>query len=168
MTTLPKYLTQDALTRFFAATASSRDKTLFGLIYHYGLRVGEALMLTVDDVNFTNHRITVRRLKNGLGGEKPLWRHTAKLLHSYLRERRDVGPYLFTGRKGPLQKRQVQKLFNDYADAAGIKERSVHGLRHSMAVHLLEAGRGQVSTHGRRGCRRPSRSPHEPCGCARR
>ena len=59
-------------------------------------------MLTVDDVNFKNHRITIRRLKNGLGGEKPLWRHTATTLHSYLREQRDVGPYLFTGRKGPL------------------------------------------------------------------
>jgi integrase len=85
---------------------------------------------------------TTRRLKNGLGGEKPLWRHTAKLLRSYLRERRDVGPYFFTGRKGPLQKRQVQQLFNEYAEAAGIKERSIHALRHSMAVHLLEAGRG--------------------------
>jgi integrase/recombinase XerD len=53
-----------------------------------------------------------------------------------------VGPYLFTGRKGPLQKRQVQKLFTDYTEKAGIKERSVHALRHSMAVHLLEAGRG--------------------------
>lgn len=63
-------------------------------------------------------------------------------MRRYLRERRDVGPYLFTGRKGPLQKRQVQKLFNDYAKAAGIKECSVHALRHSMAVHLLEAGRG--------------------------
>jgi hypothetical protein len=50
-----------------------------------GWRVGEALMLTVDDVNFTNHRIAIRRLKNGLGGEKPLWRHTAKFLRSYLR-----------------------------------------------------------------------------------
>ena len=139
---LPKYLTQDVLKRFFGAIQLPRDKALFGLIYHYGLRVGEALMLTVYDVNFRNHRITVRRLKNGLGGEKPLWWHTAKLLRSYLRERRDVGPYLFTGRKGPLQKRQIQKLFTDYADAAGIKERSVHALRHSMAVYLLEAGRG--------------------------
>jgi integrase/recombinase XerD len=142
MRTLPKYFTQDELKRFFAVIDSPRDKALFGLIYHYGLRVGEALMLTVDDVNFKNHRITIRRLKNGLGGEKPLWRHTAKLIRSYLRERRDVGPYLFTGRKGPLQKRQVQQLFNEYAEAAGIKERSVHALRHSMAVHLLEAGRG--------------------------
>ena len=69
------------LKRFFAADRRRpRDRALFGLIYHYGLRVGEALMLTVDDVHFTNHRITVRRLKNGLGGEKPLWRHTAKLI----------------------------------------------------------------------------------------
>jgi integrase/recombinase XerD len=142
MTTLPKYLTQEELKRVFAAIQSPRDRALFGLIYHYGLRVGEALMLTVDDINFTNHRITIRRLKNGLGGEKPLWRHTATLLRRYLRERRDVGPYLFTGRKGPLQKRQVQKLFTDYGTAAGIQARSVHALRHSMAVHLLEAGRG--------------------------
>lgn len=142
MKTLPKYLAQDELKRFFAAADSPRDCALFALIYHYGLRVGEALMHTVDDVNFRNHPITIRRLKNGLGGEKPLWRHTAKLLRRYLRKRRDVGPYLFTGRKGPLQKRQVQKLFNDYADAAGIQARSVHALRHSMAVNLLEAGRG--------------------------
>jgi integrase len=57
---LPKYLTQDELKRFFAAIASPRDKALFGLVYHYGLRVGEALMLTVDDVNFKNHRIIIR------------------------------------------------------------------------------------------------------------
>jgi integrase len=56
-----EYLTQDELKRFFAAIESPRDKALFGLIYHYGLRVGEALMLTVDDVNFKNHRITIRR-----------------------------------------------------------------------------------------------------------
>jgi integrase len=78
MATLPKYLTQDELKRLFAAITSPRNRALFGVIYHYGLRVGEALMLTVDDVNFKNHRITIRRLKNGLGGEKPLWRHTAK------------------------------------------------------------------------------------------
>ncbi len=117
-------------------------KALFGLIYHHSFRVGEALMLTVDDVNFTTHRLTIRRSKNKLGGEKPLWRHTATLLRRALRERRDLGPYLFTGRKGPLQKRQVQKLFTDYATAAGIQARSVHALRHLMAVHLLEAGRG--------------------------
>jgi site-specific recombinase XerD len=51
------------------------------------------------------------------------------------------GHDIYSGRKGPLQKRQVQKLFTDYADAAGIKARSIHAMHHAMAVHLLEAGR---------------------------
>jgi integrase/recombinase XerD len=72
MATLPKYLTQDELKRFFAAIESSRDKALFGLIYHTACASARRSCLPVDDVNFTNHRITVRRLKNGLGGEKPL------------------------------------------------------------------------------------------------
>ena len=64
-TRLPKYLTQDELKRFFGAIPSPRDRALFAVIYHYGLRVDEATMLTVEDVDLKNHRIKVRRLKNG-------------------------------------------------------------------------------------------------------
>jgi len=42
----------------------------------------------------------------------------------------------------PLKKRQIQNLFNEYALAAGIKGGSIHSPRHSIAVHLLDAGRG--------------------------
>lgn len=59
-----------------------------------------------------------------------------------MRARHDVGPWLFTGRQGPLKKRQLQHLFTQYAKKAGVKGRSVHGLRHSIAVHLLESGEG--------------------------
>jgi integrase len=142
MRTLPKYLTQDELRHFFTVIESPRDRALFALIYHYGLRVDEATAITLQDLNLQAHRIRIRRLKNGVGGEKPLWRHTAKLLRAYLREREDKGPYLFTGREGPLKKRMVQQLFKDYAKKAGITGRSIHALRHSIAVHLLEAGRG--------------------------
>lgn len=127
-TLLPKYLTQDELSRFFGGIHSPRDRALFALIYHYGLRVDEATALTLEDFDLRNHRIRVRRLKNGLGGEKPLWRHTAKLLRAYLRIRKDAGPYLFTGREGPVKKRQIQNLFARYAKAAGISGRSVHSL----------------------------------------
>src|SRR6266446_9601458 len=127
MTThLPKYLTQDELSRFFTAIPSPRDRALFAVIYHYGLRVDEATALTLEELDLKNHRIRLRRLKNGLGGEKPLWRHTAKLLRAYLRVRNNAGPYVFTGREGALKKRQVQNLFARYAEAAGIKGRSVH------------------------------------------
>jgi integrase len=142
MSQLPKYLTQDELQRFFKVITSPRDRALFMLIYHYGLRVDEAAGLTVEDIDLKNHRIRIRRLKNGLGGEKPVWRHTAKLLRAYLRMRKNVTPYLFTGRQGPLKKRRIQDLFRIYAHAAGLNTRNMHALWHAIAVHLLEAGRG--------------------------
>jgi integrase/recombinase XerD len=141
-TSLPRYLTQEEVRRFFATLPSPRDRALFALIYHYGLRVEEATLLTLEDVDLKNLHIRIHRLKNGVSSQKPLWRHTAKLLRSYLRVRQDAGHYLFTGRQGPLKKRQIQHLFTHYAKKAGIKGRSVHGLRHSIAVHLLEAGQG--------------------------
>jgi integrase len=48
MRTLPKYLTQDEIRRFFNAIDSVRDRALFSVIYHYGLRVDEATPLTTN------------------------------------------------------------------------------------------------------------------------
>ncbi len=62
---LPRYLTQAEVTRLFKVIASPRDWAVFALIYHYGLRVDEATMLTLEDVDLKNHRIRLRRLKNG-------------------------------------------------------------------------------------------------------
>src|SRR5262245_20655730 len=135
--TLPKYLTQDELQRFFKVITSSRDRALFALIYHYGLRVDEATALTVEDIDLKNHRIRIRRLKNGMGGEKPLWRHTAKLLRAYLRVRRNVTPYLCIGRQGAMQKRRIQDLFSTYAQKAGLSTHNVHALRHYLAPRVM-------------------------------
>ena len=41
-----------------------------------------------------------------------------------------------------MKKRMIQHLFATYAQAAGLTSRHGHALRHSIAVHLLEAGRG--------------------------
>ncbi len=139
---LPCYLTQEEVKRLFSVITSLRDRALFALIYHYGLRVEEATLLTLENVDLKNLHIRIHRLKNGVSNQKPLWRHNAKLLRSYLRVRQDAGHWLFTGRQGPIKKRQIQTLFTGYAKEAGIKGRSIHSLRHSIAVHLLEAGQG--------------------------
>ena len=84
---LPRYLTQDEVTRLFKVISSPRDRALFALIYHYGLRVEEATLLTLESVDLKNLHIRIQRLKNGVSSQKPLWRHNAKLLRSYLRVR---------------------------------------------------------------------------------
>src|SRR3972149_12264130 len=141
LTDLPQYMTQEEVKKFLSQISNPRDRALFGLIYHYGLRVTESTLLTINDINLQKHKIFVGRLKGGVSGEKPLWRHTAKLLRAYLRERIPKGLSMFTGREGPMKKRRIEQLFQIYAKMANIKNGyTVHSLRHSIAVHLLDAG----------------------------
>jgi type 1 fimbriae regulatory protein FimB len=138
-----RYLDRAQTTRFFSVIESPRDRALFATIYHYGLRVSEATLLRLDDVDLERRCIFVRRVKHGLGGERPLFRNTARLLKSYLEVRAPTGSALFTGRRGNLSRYRIQQLFREYAHKAGLEGQfTVHSLRHSIATHLLEAGQG--------------------------
>lgn len=114
---------------------------MFATVYHYGLRVSEATLLRLEDVDLERGRIRIQRLKSGRGGERPLFSNTAQLIRAYLPVRLPTGTALFTGRQGNLQRQRIQQLFHQYAQRAGLGEEfTVHCLRHSIATHLLEAG----------------------------
>ena len=139
---MPRYLSQSEVQRFFAVITDPRDQALFSLIYLYGLRVGEVSLVARGDVDFERARVVVKRLKGGAWSERPLFRSAAVLLQRILSVR-DVAPQapLFPGKHGPLKKRQIQSLFTRYRDRAGLDRRyTCHGLRHSIATHLLDAG----------------------------
>lgn len=139
---LPRYLTQIELRAFFRAVRSLRDRALFALIYHYGLRVGEVALLRREDVDLERGRVVIKRLKGGAWTEQPLFSTTARLLRRYAATLRgSPEDPLFRGRSGPLRKRQIQSLFSRYRDQARLPARySCHCLRHSIATHLLDAG----------------------------
>lgn len=138
---LPRYMTQEEVKRFFGVITDRRDKALFGLIYLYGLRVGEACLLRVGDLDFERDRLFVPRLKNGYAGVKPLRHDARKLLKSYLRVRLPHGDALFTTREGTITKRRIEQLFKHYLTKASLENHYVvHSLRHSIAVHILDAG----------------------------
>jgi len=138
-----RYMTQDEVKRFFARIQDRRDRALFDMIYKYGLRVSEATLLTLQDVDFERSKIYIRRVKNGIGGERPIFRDTKRLLKAYLEVRQPTGSALFTGRQGDLSDKRIAQLFKVYARKAKLDPKfSVHSLRHSIATHLLEAGEG--------------------------
>lgn len=138
-----KYLSKDELERFFCCVKDPRDKALFGLIYLYGLRISEAALLKLEDIDLGKRRISIHRVKGGIGGERPLFKAAETLLGQYLRVRLDRGNGLFTGRQGNLSRKRIYQLFKDYARKAGLDPKfTVHSLRHSIATHLLDAGEG--------------------------
>lgn len=135
-----KYLDQEQVKALFKKIDDKRDKALFSLIYYYGLRVSEATLLRPQDVFWDRNRIFIHRVKGGIPGEKPLIGNAKRLLNAYLKERKDNGLALFTGRRGNLKECMIRKLFYKYAKKAKLDGYSIHSLRHSIAVHLLEMG----------------------------
>jgi len=134
-------MTQTEVRAFLHMIENTRDRALFSLIYLYGLRVGEAVLLDRGDIDFDRGRIVVKRVKNGVWTERPLFSSVRTQLESYFARFGEPAGALFPGRDGSLRKRQIQSLFTHYRDRAGLSRRyTCHCLRHSIATHLLDAG----------------------------
>jgi len=142
-----KYLTTAETEALFRAIPESavRDRFMLDLIYRHGFRRLEAALLRLENVQ--GNRIWIGRVKNGVSGEYPLHPSTQSLLATYLKRRRNPdNPFLLTSRQSgndrPLSVSTIYNTFKKYAILAGISQenRHVHVLRHSIAVHLMNAG----------------------------
>jgi len=142
-----KYLTTAETEALFRAIPESaaRDRFMLDLIYRHGLRRLEAALLRLENVQ--GDRIWIGRVKNGVSGEYPLHPSTQRLLVAYRRGRQNPeNPFLLTSRQSgsdrPLSVSTIYNAFKKYAILADIQpeNRNVHVLRHSIAVHLMNAG----------------------------
>ena len=141
------YLTKEEVERFFCAIPPTkvRDRLMFDLIYRHGLRRREAALICLENI-LPDGKIWIPRVKGGVPGTYSVHPVTRALLDAYLCERRFDGcRYLLRGirhRATPLSGTLIYLLFRRYATTAGIAEerRHVHVLRHSIAVHMMNAG----------------------------
>jgi len=148
-----KHLSVDEVRRLFQVIPREkiRDRLLFDLIYHYGLRRTEACLLQIEDINLRRNTIHVHRLKGSDSHAYPLFPSTKRLLTEYLAQYRDPEHHTWTRNLFPSRQRVgkpisaslVAHLFRTYAKAARIPSdrQNVHALRHSIAMHM---GEGEI------------------------
>ena len=61
------YLDQEELEQLEAAAGNERDRLLVRLLTHTGCRISEELGIRVEDINFSQHLITIQHLEVRIG-----------------------------------------------------------------------------------------------------
>jgi len=137
-----KFLTLRETKAFFRKVTSERDKILFLLAYHHGLRVSEVCSIRLVDIELTQGRIFCKRKKGSLSGYQVLSAGEITALSKYLMARDSKSPFLFPGRSGPLSRKTCDKLVKNYGVQAKLpkSKRHMHVWKHTIAVHLLSGG----------------------------
>ncbi|WP_188744710.1 tyrosine-type recombinase/integrase [Agromyces bauzanensis] len=152
---VPHIYTDEQLTALLAATRrlepalrAATIHALFGLLISTGMRIGEALRLTDDDVDLVGGVLTIRHAKFDRDRLVPLHPTVTDMLGDYARDRdrhhasaRD-GAFFVSGSGAALGYNHVHAGFRvllgwtGIVTAAGNQPR-VHDLRHAFTVNTL-------------------------------
>lgn len=130
-----------------------RDLALLTLMYDTGARVQEMIDLTPSQVRF-DKPYTIKLIGKGNKARiVPLMEPTLQILKRYMKEQgllelyANLYPLFFNKRKEKLTRAGVNYILAKYKDMAREKDNALipevltcHCLRHSKAMHLLQAG----------------------------
>jgi integrase len=124
-----------------------RDYTILFLMAAYGLRSGEVVALTLDDINWRAGILRISQRKTHQDLILPLTDEAGNVLQRYLKEGRKPSPRreLFFGMRAPfrpLAAASAHDIFNHRIRCSrlNIPAQGPHCLRHSLAVRLLRQG----------------------------
>ncbi|MDE0659611.1 MAG: tyrosine-type recombinase/integrase [Gammaproteobacteria bacterium] len=149
---LPKGLDRDEVLRLLATSEGDRpvdvrDRAILMVLVAYGLRSGEVAGLRLDDLDWTEEILRVRRPKPGRTHLYPLSRGVGQAILRYVRDGRPRRPEraLFLTLNAPIRPMKpnaIGQVVRSRLDRIGItgKRRGSHALRHGTAQHLLDNG----------------------------
>jgi integrase/recombinase XerD len=138
---LPRPASDDEIERLFVAIGSHlRDRTMFTLMLHSGLRVGEVSRLRVSDIDLKKGGTPALRV-NGKGEQERivyLSATGAELLENYLNQRPEGTPEeVFLNRLGQaITITGIQYRLGCHCERAGIWL-TCHQLRHTFACRMI-------------------------------
>lgn len=148
---LPKYLEYNELEEMFVipdlnTPLGQRDSLIIELLYASGMRVGELVSITLEDINYYQKSIKIL----GKGNKERIVYYnntTEKRLNTYLEDgrrklNRKDSKFLFLNHLGGvLTTRGVELVINKVIEKTSLtKHVTPHMLRHSFASHLLNEG----------------------------
>ena len=152
LSTLPKHLPARDVRRVLAAcdrrtALGRRDYAILLLLARLGLRAGEVIRLTLDDIDWENARLSVHG-KADRFAQLPLPADVASAIAKYLRRDRprcecravfirDYAPLV-----GLAKANSIGKIVKTALKAAGVNSarQGAHLLRHSLATDMLRQG----------------------------
>lgn len=131
-----------------AQAVSARDVCLAELLYGSGLRISEALSLDANRLPDPVESAAALRILGKGNKERlaPVTDTSRQALAVWLKLRPQLAEAgetaLFVGKRGRrLNRRECARIIEDLCHRAGLSQViSPHGLRHSFATHLLQAG----------------------------
>lgn len=135
--------TADDIASFFAAITSLRDRAIFRLMYHAGLRASEVGTLLMRHWDARTERIHVTRLKGSNSGAHRLNREESRALKAWLKVRGSVpGPIFPSRERSPISRKMLWVLVGKYVKLAGLPSElgHPHAFKHACCTHLLERG----------------------------
>src|SRR2546425_12445489 len=140
---IPQVISPDETRRLLAVASSLKVRVLLSLGYGCGLRAGEVIRLKVKHIDSAQKIIRIEQSKGRKDRNVMLSPEMIDLLRQWWKARRGFDAHatpvqerwLFPGRKHgqPMTTRQLNRLFHEAADGAGIRKRvCLHTGRHSF------------------------------------
>jgi integrase len=139
-----RFLSDEERERLFAVCKSSESTHLFTIVtlaLSTGMRRGEILGLSWEDVDLRNRRITLLRTKNGERRVVPLVGRAYELMKNLYLKLEPENKELFSpSPNNPLQSISIRTAWETSVKMAKIESFCFHDLRHSKASYLAING----------------------------
>jgi len=140
-----KFITLAELDTIIRACNNLRDKVIFRLLFHTGVRARELLNIRVGDLDLRNKRVFIRGLKNSKRVRSVRFIRpelVIPLIKGYLRQR-GIDPdnpahkdeYLIVSNRGRrMSYSRLREIVRKYGKAIGKEDISPHWFRHGFVV----------------------------------
>src|SRR5690606_26175339 len=134
-------LTIEEIQLLFSVAQNSRERVVLVCLYHLGLRISEAAFLLIEDIDFKEHLVLIRKSKTGRQRQVPLSNKATEILTEYIQSRPKKGTTLLQGVQGDLTADGIAQILRRIVKRSILtKKVNPHLLRHSIATHLLQSG----------------------------